>query len=686
MKRTRFLKCFYRKKNSQQRSRHVSSVKYSIVGVDDDFEMISLTESFKSCRIDENSQNREKLSIRKLGIRSLALFISFRKDENYNLEFDTKEFHFFGFHPVHHNFSKYKNQSELLHTAEFVQNCALNCWANGWRIIVIMHSHLRCCKFICELINQIRKFCDNQTLDIVITQPKNKNEKLEARENNEYIRQFNANLGPTALIGLPSDGLFNIFCTHEIYKDDENGIQFYDKKEPYYEFTNFFETPIQIDSKKWKNSEIVQAQKFREESLQNKIRFASNAREAFMIARKNDNLKRKDWELSKQPTGKIFKENVMKKAIHEKFSQNKNLRYKLLSTSNAPLFEHTDNDYYWGDGGKQGGGRNRLGEILQEVRESLMLDEIRKLEEHYNRRGKRWIIEDLEVLIQRKLRSLNINQALRNTEKLFVALDQKPFLKCLKFNSVDFSTISPEDIKMLSQCRNLILLEFVNCKGITLDHCTTLLIDPLIKLKELKLLSKYFDPLVVNSLITMWGSNLETLYMNQVKTLELSNTLINYCSNLEYFHVYITDGDGDVDEFLLQFLSQSSLQHFTMTTYYSDNFSYKLGQNLPITLKCLELKKCSLTSEGFDKFLKNCSHLVKLEKLTIGNNQPKLDHYISLREFIKSCKSLKEITFYYLSFFIEVSIEEKIKEIIKEISNYGVVCRYYGYENKSDDY
>ncbi|CAG8721323.1 169_t:CDS:1, partial [Dentiscutata heterogama] len=51
-----------------------------------------------------------------------------------------------------------------------------------------------------------------------------------------------------------------------------------------------------------------------------------------------------------------------------------------------------------------------------------------------------------------------------------------------------------------------------------------------------------------------------------------------------------------------------------------------------------------------------------------------------------SCKSLKEIIFYYKNFFIDVSMEEKIKQVIKEITNFGVVCRYYGYEDKSDDY
>ncbi|RIB30768.1 hypothetical protein C2G38_2052739 [Gigaspora rosea] len=286
------------------------------------------------------------------------------------------------------------------------------------------------------------------------------------------------------------------------------------------------------------------------------------------------------------------------------------------------------------------------------------------------------------IKAQKKLRSLHINQALGNTGKLIMALDQKPFLKYLKFIKVDFSTISSFDIKALSRCKNLELLEFIHCKGITLDHCASLSNNSLDNLKELKLLSECFESSIVNSLVEMWGSTLERLYLDQIKTYELSNTLINRCSNLKYLHVYIKDEY----EFLLPFLSQSSLQHFTMTSYHTDNFSYNLGQNLPTTLKCLELKKCSLASESFDKLLKNCNHLVKLEKLAIGNDQPKLEHYITLREFIKSRESLKEIIFHYKTFFIDVSMEEKIKGIIKEITNRGVACSYFGYEDKSDDY
>mgnify|MGYP003691392609 CR=1 FL=1 len=53
-----------------------------------------------------------------------------------------------------------------------------------------------------------------------------------------------------------------------------------------------------------------------------------------------------------------------------KFTQNQDLRQKLLDTGNRDLIEHTEKDKYWGDG-KDGSGKNMLGKLLMKVREEL---------------------------------------------------------------------------------------------------------------------------------------------------------------------------------------------------------------------------------------------------------------------------------------------------------------------------
>lgn len=54
--------------------------------------------------------------------------------------------------------------------------------------------------------------------------------------------------------------------------------------------------------------------------------------------------------------------------LRAKFSQNKNLLEKLLATGNRELREHTPRDKYWGDGGNNNNGKNRLGVLLMQVR------------------------------------------------------------------------------------------------------------------------------------------------------------------------------------------------------------------------------------------------------------------------------------------------------------------------------
>lgn len=57
----------------------------------------------------------------------------------------------------------------------------------------------------------------------------------------------------------------------------------------------------------------------------------------------------------------------MYEGLTAKFTQNENIRLKLLETGDRKLIEHTDRDKFWGDGGN-GEGKNRLGILLMKLR------------------------------------------------------------------------------------------------------------------------------------------------------------------------------------------------------------------------------------------------------------------------------------------------------------------------------
>ena len=155
------------------------------------------------------------------------------------------------------------------------------------------------------------------------------------------------------------------FTANSQSHSQQGPIHFYNRDEPYYEFTNFAMYTVQIDGSTWPTTEhYFQAQKFVGTPYAQAICHLATPREAFDFTRKPEVhlWRRSDWEQ--------VKEDIMKKALLAKFTQHNDLRLSLLSTRNRKLVEHTSNDNYWGDGG-DGSGKNRLGYLLMSVREEL---------------------------------------------------------------------------------------------------------------------------------------------------------------------------------------------------------------------------------------------------------------------------------------------------------------------------
>lgn len=140
-------------------------------------------------------------------------------------------------------------------------------------------------------------------------------------------------------------------------------IDFYAVGDPYGCFSNFYPAPVRLKGRSWPTTEhYFQAQKFAGTPHEQAVRAAKTPMLAARMGRDRALPLRRDWE--------AVKDGVMREAVRAKFEQHADLREVLLATGDARLVEHTENDAYWGDGG-DGSGRNRLGEILMEVRAAL---------------------------------------------------------------------------------------------------------------------------------------------------------------------------------------------------------------------------------------------------------------------------------------------------------------------------
>ena len=142
-----------------------------------------------------------------------------------------------------------------------------------------------------------------------------------------------------------------------------NVINFYSTTGEYGCFSNFSRHPIFLKGKRWPTSEhYFQAQKFAGTEHEEEVRKCKTAREAANMGRSRKLPLRRDWE--------GVKDQIMLEAVRAKFTQHEDLKEILLGTGDAKLVEHTENDSYWADGG-DGSGKNRLGQILMQVRDEL---------------------------------------------------------------------------------------------------------------------------------------------------------------------------------------------------------------------------------------------------------------------------------------------------------------------------
>jgi len=159
----------------------------------------------------------------------------------------------------------------------------------------------------------------------------------------------------------------------------EKEIKFYYHTMPYYEFTNFWLAPVNIDNKIWPSTEhYYQAQKFigPHEDIQEKIRLLPTPSEVYKLANSRNGTEkdkiRKDWN--------EIMVDVMRKAVRAKFEQHPDLMKVLKSTGNSLLIEYSKNDGFWGVANKDRTGYSEvtplndwLGKLLMEIRDGKQI-------------------------------------------------------------------------------------------------------------------------------------------------------------------------------------------------------------------------------------------------------------------------------------------------------------------------
>jgi ribA/ribD-fused uncharacterized protein len=151
---------------------------------------------------------------------------------------------------------------------------------------------------------------------------------------------------------------------------EEGVIRFAGSSEgPHRGFNNFFKAPFNVDGKDYMSiANYFNSQKFAgsDDAFAEEIRGQKNPALTRAKASNKDHPARADWA--------TVKVSVMRRGLVAKFSQNAELRTLLLSTGDASI-EATQEDEmatkgYWSIG-VDGNGENMLGELLEEVRDTV---------------------------------------------------------------------------------------------------------------------------------------------------------------------------------------------------------------------------------------------------------------------------------------------------------------------------
>lgn len=147
-------------------------------------------------------------------------------------------------------------------------------------------------------------------------------------------------------------------------------IKFYTTKDEHGYMSNFARYKIDCFGRVWQTSEhAYQAQKFTGMNVEDydAVFRADRPMVAAALGRDPNRPIRPDWD--------SVKDDVMRFVVAHKFSQNPDIREKLLATGDRPLFEYDTKrgDQYWAID-KFGRGKNMLGTILMEAREVFRED------------------------------------------------------------------------------------------------------------------------------------------------------------------------------------------------------------------------------------------------------------------------------------------------------------------------
>ncbi|PKK65352.1 hypothetical protein RhiirC2_853671 [Rhizophagus irregularis] len=238
----------------------------------------------------------------------------------------------------------------------------------------------------------------------------------------------------------------------------------------------------------------------------------------------------------------------------------------------------------------------------------------------------------------------------------------------IEFRNIDFYCISLEFLLYFSYLKDLRLYD---CKNITLQQLLPIRNSSNLNLKTLYLKSPDLESEVISLIIESSGMKLQNLFL--IINSYLSNNIFNFCPDLK-----LIDLDFRIENIITSILSSIKFLPLEyLAIHCCTNPLKSLKENLPLTLKQLEIDVGIFQAEDLDDLLKDCQAPLKTMIIREGLRRI-LDNYIPiLIDFTLKKKTLQTVGFYFLggssSFSPSIQELKKYVKVIKpsEISNHN---------------
>ncbi|CAG8520123.1 12696_t:CDS:2 [Dentiscutata heterogama] len=222
----------------------------------------------------------------------------------------------------------------------------------------------------------------------------------------------------------------------------------------------------------------------------------------------------------------------------------------------------------------------------------------------------------------------------------------------------------------IGACKNLEILEFDGCDGLTTEMCSPMVESSLTKLSQLNISNSDIPLEIVTSLAYNANTSLREVTLCSTQStkylVQVINSLVKNCPNITKFESNQIHGIEEVSAICTLLCSSQQLESLAIygASLDAETFLPAIGQSIPDSLRRLNISsEWSFTTTAFESFLKNCK--APLTWLTLSGCECITDEYLEL--VVQYLGKTLQYLGVYRAVYNRMESFDKVREVIPEV-------------------